>query len=373
MIKSSFGVGKNTEDVGLCVDEAVKNFKDPKIIFFFAGENNFTEIARLMSEKFPETICMGCSAYRIWNADGADKNVLKAVAIEDGVTCSAGVIEKADNFALEYADGIEKCAKEIGETENTICVEFTSPYVRSEEYALMALNSVLLRDDIPIIGGTAANSVSDKEGSEEAYVSLNGEVYTEGCVYALIHNINGRIILRRENIYEPLTGRHHTVTKANSITRTVMTYDEKPAVSVYAEELNVMPEDIDKYFFHFPMGRREGDDFYVTAIQGEGSHGSLKHHARVYEGTDMMVMKEGDFRQINDRTLEEVKSKIPNPSLVILFHCVARTVLFEEKNYLDEYCGKIARALPNFIGFSCMGEQMGTNNFNHTMMLAVFE
>ena len=57
----------------------------------------------------------------------------------------------------------------------------------------------------------------------------------------------------------------------------------------------------------------------------------------------------------------------------MVFHCVARTILFEEKNYLDEYGKKLANAFPKIVGFSCLGEQLGTKNFNHTLMLAVFE
>lgn len=373
MIKTSFGVGRYPENPRRCVEEAVKGFRNPKIIFFFSGEKHFREYARLINETFPKTICMGCTAYRTTDATGSEKDVLKAVAIEDGVICSAGVIEKADNLALEYSDRVRQSLKEVGETKNTICIEFTMPFKRAEEYALMALNSVLLRNEIPVIGGTAANIEADTGSSEEAYVSLNGEIYPKGCVYALIHNIEGRILLCRENIYEPLTGKSFTATKANSITRTVMTYNDAPAAEVYAGELGVAKEDISKFFFHYPMGRHEGDEVYVTAIQDEGSNGSLRHHARVYEGTKMMVMKEGDYKAITDRTIKGVLEEIENPSLVMIFHCVARTLLFEEKNYLDEYSKKLASAFPKLIGFSCLGEQLGTKNFNHTMMLAVFE
>ena len=87
----------------------------------------------------------------------------------------------------------------------------------------------------------------------------------------------------------------------------------------------------------------------------------------------MMVMKEGDFRKITDRTIKGVLAEIENPSLVMVFDCVARTILFEEKNYLDEYGKKLADAFPKIVGFSCLGEQLGTKNFNHTLMLAVFE
>lgn len=372
MVKCSFGVGRHTDNPRLCVEEAVKDFRNPAIIFFFSGEKHFREYARLINETFPKTICMGCSSHRSIDNSGFEKDVLKAVAIEEGVVCSAGVIEKADNLALEYADRVRRSLKEVGEAHNTVCVEFTVPFKRAEEYALMTLNSVLLKNEIPVIGGSAANSEC-MGVSEEAYISLNGEIYPDGCVYALIHNISGRILLCRENVYEPLTGRSFTATKANAITRTVMTYDKRPAAEVYAEELGVPKEKIDDYIFNYPMGRTEGDEVYVTAIQGESLNGSMRYFARVYEGTKMMVMKVGDYRAITERTIKGVLREVEKPSLVLMFNCLARTSLFEKENYLDEYSKMLADAFPRVIGFSCMSEQLGTKNCNCTMLLAVFE
>lgn len=373
MIKSTFGVGKNREDAKACVMEAVKDFKDPKMIIFFSGEKHFCEYSKILHELYPKAVCMGSSTYRTWNNHETAKDQLDVVAIEDGITCSARVIEKADSFALSYADQVKSCLDEIGENENTLCLEFTVPYKRCEEFALMALNSILLRNEIPIIGGTASNIGADRDESDEAYVSLNGEIYPEGCVFALIHNLGGRIVLKRENIYEPLTGKEFLVTKANNQTRTIMTYDNLPATEAYASELNVPVEDISKYFFSHPMGRCVGPRTLIAAIHGESSKGSLKFHSRVHEGTKMMVMKEGNFKEITRKTIEEIKEKVEKPSLVLMFHCVARTVLFERNGYIDEYQKLLAEAFPNFIGYACLGEQQWTKNFNQTMMLAVFE
>lgn len=371
--KVVYGVGENCENAELCVSEAVREFKSPKLIFFFSDEKAFPEYAEIINKRFPKAVCIGCSTYLSWSVVGVKRNALTAMAIEDGIECFAGVIDKADNLALSYADRVKDCLKKIGSQDNTVCVEFTVPYKRAEEYALMVLNSVLLRNEIPVIGGTAANLCADKGTSGEAYVSLNGKIYKEGCVFVLIHNLNGRIVLHRENIYEPLTGNEFTVTKANSITRTIMTYDDKPADEVYASELNVPVDDIEKFFFHYPIGLNIGANTYVTAIHERVSNGSLKHHARVHEGTKMMVMQEGDYKRITAQTIKKIKEETKDISFAVVFHCVARTVLFEQNGYIDEYCSMLSEAFPEFIGCSCLGEQFGTKNFNHTMMTVVFE
>lgn len=373
MINSAFGVGRYNGDIRECVTSAVKNFKNPKLILFFSDETHFCEYAETIHNMFPDAVSIGCSAYRTWSSSGTYKNTLTAASFEDGITCSAGVIEKADSFSLSYAENVSKCMDEIKETDNTICIEFTVPYKHTEEYSIMTLNSVLLRHEIPVIGGTAANVCADKTVSEDAYVALNGKIYSEGCVFAIIHSLSGKISLYSENIYRPLTGREFTVTKANSETRTIISCDNKPTAEVYAKELNVPLSDISKYFSHYPMGQCVGDATYVTAIQGEGNNGSLKFHARVHESTKMMIMKEGDYKNSTLNTINRVKDEFGTPPFVLMFHCVARTILFEENGYLSEYQRHLSEAFPNFIGIACLGEQFGTKNFNHTMMLAVFE
>lgn len=372
MIKSVFGLGRNS-DARQCVLEAVRDIKSPKLIFFFSGEEHFSQYSEILNELYPDTVCIGCSAYKTWNTLEVANDALNVMAIEDGITCAAGVIEKADNYALGYADNVRDACDKIGISDNTVCVEFTVPRKFAEEYSIMTLNSVLLNKGIPVIGCTAACIHEDTGTTAEGLVSLNGEIYREGCVFVLIHNVNGKIVLRSENIYEPLTGKEFTVTKANDLTRTIMRLDNRAASDVYAEELCVPREEIASNFFHYPMGQQLADKSFITAISGEGSNGSMKFHARVHEGAKMMVMAEGDYKAITRRTIMELKRKVENPSLVLMFHCVARTILFEENGYINEYQKLLAKSFSNFIGISCLGEQMGTKNFNHTNLLAIFE
>lgn len=374
MIKSVFGIGRDKEDPRKCVLEAVKDFVSPKLIMFFSEAEHFEEYAAVIHELFPNAVSMGCTAYRTWGPSGVKKDVLQVMAVEEGIVCFGGVIEKADNFALNYADNVRRCVEEVGETDNTICVEFTVPLKSAEEYALMALNSVLLRKGIEIVGGSAGNKLDeDSLYSSLCLVALNGVVYPDGCVFVLIHSLSGKIYLLRENLYEPLTGKELLVTKANSETRTIMTCDDRVAAEVYASELNVPREEIKKYYFHFPMGRRIGDEIFMAAIGDDDVNGNMKYLARVHEGTSMMVMKEGDYKSITADTIKTVRERTGTPPLVIVFQCTARTILFEEKGYVEEYSKMLSDAFPNYIGFSCNGEQHNTKHFNHTLMLAVFE
>lgn len=373
MIRSRFGVGRDRGDPKRCVDEAVREFEAPKLILFSAGEAHFAEYAALLHERFPGAVSMGCTGYRAWGPWGTEKDVLNVMAVEDGVRCAAGVIARSDNFALESSDCVQDCVKQIGALDNTICVEFTMPYRNGEEFVLMALNSVLLRDEVPIVGGSAANTKVDTMSSQEAYLALNGKIHTDGAVFVLIHSEEGAIRCYKENIYEPLTGRELLVTKANIPNRTILAFDERPAAQVYAEELGVPVEQANDYVFHNPLGRRIGDETYITAVMGRSTNDVLACLARVHEGSKIMVLKEGDFRAITRETVRRAGSETADPSLVLMFNCIARTAIFEGNGYVDEYQKLLSEAFPDFICFDCLGEQTGTKHFNHTLMMVVFE
>ena len=54
-------------------------------------------------------------------------------------------------------------------------------------------------------------------------------------------------------------------------------------------------------------------------------------------------------------------------------HCLARTILFTNEGYLDEYSKEMHSVLGDYVGFSGYGEQYGSQHFNQTMTVAVFE
>ena len=331
-MESNIGIGKNS-DATKCVQEATAKFRNPKLILFFSPLDKFEQYTVLFHEKFPNSICMGATSIAMFSKDGTDKNALKAIGIESGISCSADVLADVDKYPIKYVERVKKCADDVKTSKNTICLEFTTAFYCAEESVLAALNSVLLDREIPVFGGTAGDS-GNMEGTR---VSLNGKVYEKSCVFAIIHNEGGAIKVFRENIYKPLTGNLLTVTKADSQKRAVLEYNHKPATRVYEEELGVAENQIGKHFDTNPMGRIVGDDLYITANCAEGERQGVVYHARIYDNSKVMVLEPDDYKQIIDGTMKKIKQEIPRPSLAILCHCLARTLLFDSNGYLSEY------------------------------------
>jgi hypothetical protein len=87
----------------------------------------------------------------------------------------------------------------------------------------------------------------------------------------------------------------------------------------------------------------------------------------------MVLLEPDDYREVLRRTREQVKRDIPNPSLTIMIHCLARSILFEKDGYLNDFAKEMGNTLGNYIGFAGYGEQLNQQHFNQTMVLAVFE
>jgi hypothetical protein len=352
-----------------CVNEATSRFRNPKLIVFFSPVESFDAYTTLIHSKFPDCTCMGLSSIAMFCKDGADKKGLKVIAIESGIVCEADVLENVDKYPIKYVERVKRCVDKVGVTKNTICLEFTTAFLCAEESVLSTLNSILLEKNIQVFGGTAGNAAD----TTITKVSLNGKVYEKSTVFAIIHNESGAVRIFRENIYEPLTGNVLTATKVDTATRTVYEFDHQPAATVFARELGVPENQISKYFDTSPMGRVVGDDMFITANCALADRHGITYHARLYENAKVMVLKPSNYRDITAKTMSKIRSEIPRPSLSILCHCLARTLLFDGEGYLQEYARNMSDVLGDYIGFSGYGEQAGEHHFNQTMIAAVFE
>ena len=365
-----YNIGKsNNRDAEKCVQEATARFRNPKLILFFSPVEHFDEYAALIHEKFPDSISMGATTIVAISKESADKNALKVVGIESGISCSADVLEDIDKYPIKYADRVKRCVDKVKTTKNTICLEFTTALLCAEESVLSALNSVLIERNIPVFGGTAG----DEGTAKGTKVALNGIVREKSTVFAIIHNESGAVRVYRENIYTPITGKILTATKVDTSTRTVLQYNQQPASRVFAQELGVPENQVSNYIDTNPMGRIVGEEMYITANCMATANQGMVYHARIYDNSKVVALQPADYREIIKDTMRKIHNDIPRPSFAIMCHCLARSILFENEGYLSQYVKDMGAILGDYVGFSGYGEQYGEQHFNQTMTVAVFE
>lgn len=365
----NYVVGMSSQTIPVnAIEEATKDLKNPKLVIFCSSINGFTEYSEMLKSKFPKALVIGATSYVGLCKKKAYKEGLVVAGIEDGIECYGDVLEKIDQYPLVYVERIEKSVEKLSNTENVICFELTTGLVNSEESVLTTLNAVLESKKIPVFGATAG----DDAKAGYTMVSYNGKVYKNGCVFVMIRNLGGKIKVYRENIYKPI-GKYHIATKVDSSKRMVYEYDHKPAAKVMAEDLGVSVSELPKYLDQYPWGRIMGKEVYITANREILKDDVVAYHARVYKNAQMVLLKPDNYKEINIRTLQQVKRDIPKPSFTIVVNCLARSLLFEGDSYLNEFSQRIGEYIGDYIGFSGYGEQEGRQHFNQTMVIAVFE
>lgn len=355
-------------DIDTAIQEATSELRDPKLILFFSGVDEFSEYASRIKNKFPNAITMGATTFAAFCKEGAYKDTLMVLGFEAGIRCEASLLEEVDKYPLKYVDRVEKIADQYNNSENSICLEFSSALISCEELVLSTLYSVLSNKKIPVFGGSAG----DRGRAEKSLISLNGQVYNNACVFVMIENLKGKIKVYRENIYKP-TKHYFKSTKVDVRKRIVYEYDNKPAAQVMADAMGVTIKELPKYLDSYPLGRIIGNEMYIVANNAIIDGDAMVYHARIYNNSQMVLLEPDDYQSVIKSTLAQVKRECPKPSLTLMVNCLARSILFEGDGYLNAFATQVGATVGNYVGFAGYGEQLNENHFNQTMILAVFE
>lgn len=365
----NYQVGKSSKaDLKEAVSEATRSLQLPRLILFFSDVEHFEGYSKEISSKFKNSIILGSTTFAGFCKDGAYKDSLLVMGIEDGIECYAGILEEVNKYPLKYVDRVTECVNKFKDTTNTVCFEISTALISCEELVLSTLNSVLEGKGIPLFGGSSG----DRGRAEKTMISFDGQVYNNACAFVIIKNLGGKIRLYRENIYKP-TKHFFTATKVDERNRIVYEYDNKPAAKVVADALNTTIQGLPNFLDSYPLGRIIGSDMYITANQMVTEKDGMAYHARVYKNSRMVLLEPDDYKEVINETIHKVKEEVQNPSLAIMINCLARSMLFEGDGYLNKFAQDMGSALGNYIGFAGYGEQLGEQHFNQTMVLAVFE
>lgn len=366
MVKTKIGRGMSS-DLEAALAEATKDFSNPKLIIYYTSKGRFEEFSKLLYNKFPNCLLIGSSAYKEICKEGLTNGALLAMSFEEGIECFGGVIEEIDKYPVKYIQRLQNSISNFNETTNTVCLEFCVGTTNSEEKILSTMNSMLHVYNIPLLGGTSA----DDGEFQTTYVGLNGNVYTNACVYALIKNLNGRISIYQENIFKK-TEHEFIATNVNPKLRIVYELDDKPCAEVLAKCLKVPVNRLQEKFSTHPLGRIIGDDLFISANKNLIDNKAVSYYSRIYKNSKIVLLEPDDYKKVLRSTISKIKNDFNHISCSLVINCVARTMFFEQEGFADTFAKELGEIGP-YIGFACHGEQMNEHHFNQTMVVGVFE
>lgn len=362
--------GSAEENLNSIVSEVKKEAYniEPILMLFFSDHEGFPFYAKSLHEIFPNTITIGAATCSVYSSLGQSETGICAMAIMSGITCASGLILDTTRFPMKHAEAQRKVLEDFGEYENTVCFELVTGYPMCEELSLDTLRVAFEGYNIPLVGSSSGTELYEGD----TYVALNGEIYTEACVYVLIHNLNGRILLYKENMYKPMD-RFLTVTDVDCDSRAVYEFDNMPALEAYGKALGVDAETARKMILTHPLGRYEDNDIFITSVSGSYDDGSVTFYARLFNHSRMAVLEIDDLELVHSKTVHEIEKDNIRADFFIAINCGSRARMFRRLGKYEAFVKSLADDIGDYVGVSGFGEQLGYLHFNDTLILAIFE
>lgn len=378
--------------------ELTANFHTPRLILFFAPVNFFAALTRILHEKYDSCEIVGVTSHYVFTDGLVFKNQMVAVSFEEGIQAKCGVIEEIDRFPSKYKKRIEYALIQMP-VKNTICLEFMTACSFNEDVVITAIESVCKEKKIPVVGGCASmpiealptnikrrtkdkNDVIQKIVNKNmqntpvidspTYVSLNGKVYENSCIFTFLHNETGRVRFFKESIFKP-TDKYFTVTSMDFEKQTIYKLNGENALEALAKSYNCLPEDTVLLVRDYPLGRIANDDVYLTDILKINSDGSLVMNTKIYNNVKYYLCSPDNYNVITQQTISNVLRELGESSFTLVFTSIMRAMFYEQERYLDEWVHRWSTVLKPAVGFPCAGVQAYGRNLSENNVVIAFE
>lgn len=370
----------NNTDTAKAVDELVHQIKGShssiNLVMFFASVSyDFVELSRKLKSQFPSSEVVGCSTSGEISEHGFTNQSIVLTTMSDDRTKVKGVkIPNGATYPMIYKNDIAKAMRDVGlkpglvgSHKDSFAFTFINGLCNAEECILSLIYSILGDDEFQIIGGSAGDDLK----FEKTYVSLNGDVVTDGGVAVFVRT-QRKFTIQKENIFTT-SGRKAVFTRVDTATRKLLTLNGGPAATEYAKLLHIQESQIGDASLMNPLGRLFGDNIFISSIAGVNPDKSLSMYCRVMPNTKVDVMELGNVEQIMDSTCDAIDREIQRPGFVFFVNCILRTLAFEKNNQGTYLVNLYRKRYDKVVGFSSYGEQIGKVNSNQTLVVLAME
>ena len=361
-----------SEDPKAIVSEATASFGvHPGTILYFSPASVFEGLTRELADKYPHEQLFGATTNYSFFADikcseeyGAGTVI---VAFGDSFDCSGGVIEEIIMHPIEFAPVVARCMNEV-EEENTVCLTFTTAFFGAEELVLDTLASVIGDRKIHVAGSSCANEKYDRV----TYVAHNGIIYSSASIFLFVHNRKGRISVVKQDLFVPMRAEFRA-TSVDVRKRIVYELDGKPAASEMARHLHYELYELDEHLADYGLGRKIGDELYMTELVKITKEKGLEVLASVFGGTRVCIVERGRYERCLTDMIATIRKEIPQPRFMIYVNCISLTKYYRKINWISVFSAGLGTLAPEFAGISGFGEQLDRNNINKTLVGIAFE
>ena len=366
-----YGNSSNKEDNLLSVNIAIEKAgegKAPLLIVFYSDHIDFPWYTVELNKKYPDTIILGSSSCDVICSGRQASYGISLLAIMSGIDCVCGIIKDVSTYPMKHVDEVRKVIDDFNSFENTAIYEMVPSFSMCEEFVIDTFTEAIGSRNIPLFGGSSGTEAY----SGDEYVSLNGRIYTDSCVYVLIHNLNGRIFLYKENMYKP-TNKIITATDVDCKSRIVYEYNGKNALKAISEAMNMTEDEFRECFRKYPMGRLRDNDIDIMSAMKINDDGSINYYARVFSYTKMAILEMDNLELVWRRTKTAIRDSGIKPDFSIAVNCGSRSSIFRQIDKMDAFAKTLYDNYGDYICCSGFGEQLNDCHYNETLVIGLFE
>ncbi|WP_022776054.1 FIST signal transduction protein [Butyrivibrio sp. AE2015] len=346
--------GKNAQG---SVSEAVHGLVSPKLIIMMSNADKFEANVETLEKLYPGVPSIGCIAM------GYDTTVVEngvaITAFTDGVTVATGVLENVSKAPARYIKRITDDVESLRPgKDNTAIIDFCAA---NDAAVLTTLSTLVEKYNLQVMGATG----------DAGKVSVNGKVYEDAMVYAVIKNNGGKVKTYKENIYAPRDNTQLVASKTDKSKYYLGELNGRPAKQVYIELTGAPENDVVNQTFKNPFGKMVGDDVCIVSLKDVSGNGLILYR-QINDSDILTILEMRDPSEVVQATINKIKNDFNHVSAIFSVNCIFRYLVFEERGGLSTYLNKIGT-----LGASCglvgFGEHYNTQFVNQTMTCVVFE
>lgn len=339
------------------IKEAVRGLENPKLIVLMSNGKQFEAHVEELQQLYPDVPSIGCIGMS-YDTKVVEKGV-GITAFTDGVTAAANVLEQVSSMPVKYIRRLEQDVQKINaSSKDTVCIDLCTG---NDACVLTTMYSVLGKKNISLMGGTG----------DAGKVSVNGKVYEDAVVYALVKNNGSKVKVYKENMYRPLSDYRLIASKTDKSKYYIGELNGKPAKQVYEDILHIKESDITTQTFKNPFGKISGQDVCIISIK-EVMGSGLACFRQVNDSDVLTLLELRDYKQIVEETIQNIRADFNRISAVFSVNCLFRYLLFSQNNNMQEYL-KSMSTLGNHCGLIGYGEHYNNQFVNQSMTCVVFE
>jgi hypothetical protein len=157
-------------------------------------------------------------------------------------------------------------------------------------------------------------------------------------------------------------------TKVDEASRTVLEFNDRPAIDVYAELVDAPVSKAANLFMSNPLGISTGDDIFVRSPQRVAGK-AMMFYCNIKQGMELDLLESTDIVVDTRKAVEAKQEQLGSIAGIINFNCILRTLDLERRGQEQDY-GEIFASFPT-IGFNTYGEAY-IGHINQTATMLVF-